>query len=165
MNTRRQRWAEAGAGFDGDWPELELPSVLKRAAAPFAFATAFLIAVATFKLTPPIVERWFGSQVLPEGLLAFSSLGAFYISFFIGGEWFDRLTRRWGIHFRRVTTIGELARCLAARGSPGFSLERTDCLTREHIAGKVRAITLEQLGIDPAEYGEDKHFVRDFGAD
>jgi len=38
-------------------------------------------------------------------------------------------------------------------------------MTRAEIAETIRKITLDQLGIDPADYGEDKTFVEDFGAD
>lgn len=38
-------------------------------------------------------------------------------------------------------------------------------LSRADVALLVKCITLRQLGLPEREYGEDKHFVDDFGAD
>ena len=54
------------------------------------------------------------------------------------------------------------------RAAPGRAVAAAEVrpdMTRAEIAGIIREITLDQLGIDPADYGEDKTFVEDFGAD
>ncbi|MCE9612134.1 MAG: hypothetical protein K8R23_18200 [Chthoniobacter sp.] len=61
-----------------------------------------------------------------------------------------------------VQSVGELARNISAGGRGGL-LREDEELDRNQIAEIVRAVIIEQLGISPEQYGEDKAFVRDFG--
>ena len=49
--------------------------------------------------------------------------------------------------------------------SPGTSSTPDEGLTRKQIAERVKRIIMNQLGLPPEAYGEDKRFIEDFGAD
>lgn len=57
------------------------------------------------------------------------------------------------------------ARMLTPRDVVDYLVPRVEGRTRDDIAAAVRRITVEQLGLDDDEYGEDKRFVQDMGAD
>ncbi len=60
----------------------------------------------------------------------------------------------------------EAARMVTPRHVTDYVLQHSpQTLNREEIVARVREITLEQLGLSPSSYDEDKGFVEDFGAD
>lgn len=79
----------------------------------------------------------------PGGALA--GVGA--LLFTVGWIWSDRS--------RRIPDSVDTVEKLAAHLTRPFS--------ESEVAEKVRAIVIEQLGLDESVYGEDKRFIEDFG--
>ena len=64
----------------------------------------------------------------------------------------------------RPPTLEGLVNCLLTEKLAQFT-GHEERFTREHIAGQVKRIVIEQLGIPPEMYGEDKRFIQDLGVD
>jgi acyl carrier protein len=54
---------------------------------------------------------------------------------------------------------------IASRRGVDGSIQSKEKLTRTEIAGTVRQLVIEQLGIKESDYAENKEFVRDLGMD
>jgi len=152
-HARRELWRYMRGNFSAvQWPELTLS---RHHNAGIVAVCAALSAGAVWllhHLHGVTVEQWFDSMLLALLVFVVAYVAAL------------KLCEQSANSFPGLATVGDLARHAAGRGT-GVVVRRGEIPSREQIAGIVRQMTLEQLGLNPAEYREHAEFVRDFGAD
>jgi acyl carrier protein len=153
--NRRVLWMRARGQLPiNQWPDLVLPPPLRKA------RTIALL----FSSSAAFISTLFVAQ---KNRLSLSLLLAMFAAL-CAAVLLDQITLNARRCFPGIVTIRDLAMCVTAGGPSSLRLKvdlgrKDEEFTREEIAGKVRAIVIEQLGISEAQYGEEKEFVRDLG--
>ena len=139
---RRRKWPLVRGDFTTQqWPDLVRPKWLTR-----VLLVAVVISAA---------YAGFSFAALSDGAgLAF----IFAIPIGIFAAW---MTRGLAAEFPGLATIGDLA--VSVSCGTNALLSSDEELDRASISRIVKEIVIEQLGMSALDYGEDKHFVRDFG--
>jgi hypothetical protein len=145
----RQILDEIGISTD---PEMVRPRWLVALILIFSLATAAILAAQ--------VLAQYAQRNSAELVLFFATFGAIAVLCGIVAAY---LTRGLRCRFKPAfASVGDFSRWMVVTKPDTFG-GPTGEWTREQIAGKVRGICIEQLGLSPGTYREDADFTKDFG--